>query len=222
MREVDPGAAREAVLARIRGALGPRAARAVPATLARPRTSSTRAERVERFRSELEAVGGHVRVVADLAAARAALAELAATLELRTLALSDHPLVRACCASLAGVETFDGWDDRQRLFACDAGLSSAQQAVAETGTLVLESSAERHRLVSLVPPIHLAVVPARSIVDGLDQALAAVRNGGEERPPRCVSLITGPSRTGDIEMKLVVGVHGPRELHVIVIEEVPE
>jgi len=118
------------------------------------------------------------------------------------------------------VHTFDGWSDRERLFASDLGITSAQVAVAETGTLVLESSSERSRLVSLVPPVHVAVLRANAILPGLGQVLAALEHSAGEAC--AVTLITGPSRTADIELELVVGVHGPRALHVIVLEEPSE
>lgn len=100
------------------------------------------------------------------------------------------------------------------IFDFDVGVSSAQAAIAETGTLVLDSSCERHRLVSLVPPVHIAVVNASSICETLSDALALLRKDKEISP--AVTFITGPSRTADIELTLAIGVHGPRELFVIV------
>ena len=217
--EHDSSAARDEILGRIRGALGERRASTPPAVHERPAATTTRPERVARFRAELEAVGGHVHLAADTAAASALLAGLAERLGIAELGLSDDPLVRAVAAPLERVTGFDGWTHRPRLFASDAGLSTAQHGIAETGTLALRSSAERHRLVSLVPPIHIALLPVERLVDGLDEVLAACGTPSGQ-PDRCVSFITGPSRTGDIEMQLVIGVHGPRELHVLLIDRV--
>jgi L-lactate dehydrogenase complex protein LldG len=90
-------------------------------------------------------------------------------------------------------------------------------AIAETGTLVLESDRERHRLVSLVPPIHIALVKAENIVPTLGEAFSVVRRGAGLS--RAITFITGPSRTADIELTLSIGVHGPKDLYVIVQEE---
>src|SRR5690606_18310272 len=106
------------------------------------------------------------------------------------------------------------------LFDCDVGASAAQWGIAETGSLVLESQHERHRLVSLIPRIHVALLPADRICETLGEALSRVRDGAEagEVPSAAITLVTGPSRTSDIELTLAIGVHGPQELHVIVME----
>jgi L-lactate dehydrogenase complex protein LldG len=100
------------------------------------------------------------------------------------------------------------------IFDYDVGISTAQAAIAETGTLVLDSARERHRLVSLVPPVHIAIVDASSIFQTLAEALAFIHRNGDISP--AVTFITGPSRTADIELTLAIGVHGPQELFVIV------
>jgi L-lactate dehydrogenase complex protein LldG len=103
---------------------------------------------------------------------------------------------------------------RDELFACDAGVTTAQWGIAETGTLVLESARERSRLISLVPPIHVALLSTRCICDSLGDALARV-----SITSHAITFITGPSRTSDIELTLVVGVHGPQTVHVLLMEE---
>jgi L-lactate utilization protein LutC len=102
------------------------------------------------------------------------------------------------------------------LFNSDVGVTNAQAGIAETGTLVLDSSVERNRLVSLVPPVHVAILDALRIYATLGETLAALQSGGELSP--AITLITGPSRTADIELTLTIGVHGPQELYVIVSE----
>lgn len=102
------------------------------------------------------------------------------------------------------------------LFKFDVGITRAQAGIAETGTLVLDSSVERNRLVSLVPPVHIAILNASQIYATLDETLAALQSSGELSP--AITFITGPSRTADIELTLTVGVHGPQELYVIVNE----
>ena len=221
--------ARDSILAAIGERLGrDRPAAQSPAEGARvPGTPSgldSPAARLERFRSVLERVGGQVSVVSDADAAAAELERIVIELGAREVAISDAPLVCAAAARLPGdVAVFDGWLDRARLAGCDLGLTSAQWGVAETGTLVLDSGRERHRLVSLVPPVHVAILESDVILSALGEALAAQHPnppdaGGGAPPAYALTLITGPSRTADIELTLVVGVHGPKELRVIVID----
>ncbi|NQU49993.1 MAG: lactate utilization protein [Planctomycetes bacterium] len=112
-----------------------------------------------------------------------------------------------------GVELFEGWNDREGLLTCDAGLTTAQIGIAESGTLGLIGDLEKHRLVSLVPPIHVAMLKRENIVGTMSEALSLVHQGG--LPSSLITFVTGPSRTADIELQLVLGVHGPRELRVV-------
>ena len=110
---------------------------------------------------------------------------------------------------------------RQQIIDSGIGVTGADYAVAETGSVVVIPRQGLSRLVSLVPPIHLAVVRAEDIVADLDDVFLFRRleyhqNGGEMGG--YLNFITGPSRTADIEMKLVVGVHGPREVHLVLLD----
>lgn len=107
---------------------------------------------------------------------------------------------------------------RADLFNYDVGVTSAQAGIAETGTLVLDSSVERNRLVSLVPPIHIAILDASRIYQTLGETLAVLQSGEEISP--AITFITGPSRTADIELTLAIGVHGPQQLYVIINQNV--
>jgi L-lactate utilization protein LutC len=105
---------------------------------------------------------------------------------------------------------------REDLFKSDVGVTRAQAAIAETGTLVLDSSVERNRLVSLVPPIHIAILNASQIYPKLTEVLTVLHTARELSST--ITFITGPSRTADIELTLAIGVHGPQELYVIVVQ----
>jgi L-lactate dehydrogenase complex protein LldG len=105
----------------------------------------------------------------------------------------------------------------ETLFRVDAGITGVECAVAESGTLVCQSGAGRVRGGSLIPPLHVALVKAPQVVPDLYDCLA--RYGGGAELPANVNLITGPSKTADIEGVLVTGVHGPREVHVILVEQ---
>jgi L-lactate dehydrogenase complex protein LldG len=97
------------------------------------------------------------------------------------------------------------------------GITSADYALAATGTLVMIASAEESRLVSLLPPAHIAVFPDSRILPDLDALLSELPFPAESASS--MVLITGPSRTADIEQILVRGVHGPGEIHAVIVEE---
>jgi L-lactate utilization protein LutC len=196
------------------------------------------------FCRALESVGGRCAVVRDAREAANVIRELIKRTNARRVAVSDSTLVR----SVVGLIESDAKSSQENgakaakdsvvkssenigaefvenapssaLFNCDIGVTSAQWAVAETGTLVLESDAERHRLASLVPPVHVALIESNQVRRSLGEVLAALRERGRDGLSRAVTFITGQSRTSDIELTLAVGVHGPGELHVIIIESV--
>jgi L-lactate dehydrogenase complex protein LldG len=103
------------------------------------------------------------------------------------------------------------------LYDADTGISDVAVAVAETGTIVMRSGPEHSRGIFVVPPVHVAVVRGSDIVaDMVDlwPRLAA----GDERPAATV-LVTGPSKTADIEGILITGVHGPREVNIVLVDD---
>ena len=153
------------------------------------------------FKENVESVAGHCVVTTDVADV---LRQIIADLGAQRVAVSDAP-------ELAGFGVVPGTSE---LFDFEVGITTAQAGIAETGTLVLDSSRERNRLVSIVPPVHIAILPASRICATLGEALAMLQNGKELSP--AITFITGPSRTADIELTLTIGVHGPKELYVII------
>lgn len=100
------------------------------------------------------------------------------------------------------------------------GISSAKYAIAETGTIIEVSTNDAIRLVSTLPLVHIALVNQDTIFPTLDDATDILNTAFNDHSKNCVvSFISGPSRTGDIEMKLTLGVHGPKESHVIVYKD---
>jgi L-lactate dehydrogenase complex protein LldG len=100
----------------------------------------------------------------------------------------------------------------------EVGLSHATAAVAETGTLVLASGKDNPTTINFLPEHHIVVVDAADVDGDLETALARIRKRfGKGEMPRTVNLISGPSRSGDIEQKIILGAHGPRALHLIVV-----
>ncbi len=101
----------------------------------------------------------------------------------------------------------------------EVSLTPAFAAIAETGTLMLTSGPGRPTTLNFLPETHIVLLEAGQVVGALEEAWSRLRaQTGAGAMPRTVNLITGPSRSGDIEQKLQMGAHGPRRLHIIVID----
>ena len=96
------------------------------------------------------------------------------------------------------------------------GITGTFCAIAETGTLVVLTGQGSPTATTLLPDTHIAVVRADRIVSGMEEAFALVRSE-RGRLPRAVNMISGPSRTGDIEQTIVLGAHGPYQVHIVVL-----
>jgi L-lactate dehydrogenase complex protein LldG len=107
---------------------------------------------------------------------------------------------------------------RGHLAGIDIGFSVADWGIAETGSLVLESSSEELRLATMVSEIHVAVIP-KSKIRATAEDLYAELKGYMNQKPNYLAFVTGPSRTADIERVLALGVHGPLELHILILED---
>ncbi len=95
------------------------------------------------------------------------------------------------------------------------GLSTAEWAIAETGSLVIEGGPGKGRSVTLLPPVHVAIVPVDKVLGTVPDAIA--KYAADDKAPANLTFHTGPSKSGDIEMTLAVGVHGPGEVHVVLV-----
>ena len=215
--------AREAILASIRRNLATsepfdtawsehRGHTAVTAALNEPRLSHD--ETVENFRNNLELLGAHFTLVSSETEAADHIEAAIEKLGAKRIAISDSALVKRLVDETYGAELVENAEP-SFLFESDLGITSAQWAIAETGTLVLESEKESHRLTSLVPPVHLCVLKASCV----RQTLGEILEQTGKSLSRTMTFITGASRTSDIELTLAIGVHGPGELHVIVIAD---
>jgi L-lactate dehydrogenase complex protein LldG len=175
---------------------------------------------VDLFKASLEAVDGHCLVARNESEVVETLTQIIRQLQGtrlggRRLAISDDPEVeRLIQQTDLDVDELAITPSASDVFRFDVGISRAQAGIAETGTLLLDSSRERHRLVSLVPPVHIAILNADQIVGTLGEALSLLRQGEQVTP--LATFVTGPSRTADIELTLAIGVHGPQELFVVV------
>jgi L-lactate utilization protein LutC len=178
------------------------------------------ADPVARFRDELSAAGGHFHPAVDAKAATALVLGLLRERGVRRVLLGWGPVLNtldlAEATRAAGLEPIRIEEaTREATFAADAGVSGVDYLIAETGTIVLESRSDQPRSVSLLPPLHIAVAGRHQLVPDLFDLFEGPV--ASERVPACVSLITGPSKTGDIELRLVTGVHGPGEVHVVLV-----
>jgi len=110
--------------------------------------------------------------------------------------------------------------NRTRAIEADIGVTGVNYAIAETGTCVVPASSEVGRLVSLAPPLYVAVVKKGQVLPSLDELFTMQRkNFLDGNQDSYTSLISGPSRSADIEYTLVTGVHGPGEVHLLLVEE---
>lgn len=208
---------REALLHRVRTALGRSVDQPVPAPPA-ARIVVPEVDLEARITSLLANVAALAGKTHRAATGEDACAYVAAAIEGRRAVASNAPFLRECgITELANVRS--GVTDRQELrelcATFEVGITSADYALADTGSLVLLSSPQEARMISLLPPAHIALVPAGRILSGLDELFTVV-----PKPADLTSsmvIITGPSRTADIEQILVRGVHGPGEIHVVVV-----
>jgi L-lactate dehydrogenase complex protein LldG len=182
-------------------------------------------EPVERFKTELELVGGKVAIAASL-------------VEVQALLRAELDFWKARQIVSWAAAEFDGWG-LDRIFAekeclcyrpsadpeaqaafrkaaleADVGITAVDFAIANTGTLAIAARAGRPRSVSLLPTVHFALVKESQLVDRLGHAFTGYRNAGSLVASN-VHFITGPSRTSDIENDLSIGVHGPAAVSVI-------
>ncbi|NDJ59796.1 MAG: hypothetical protein GYB67_01655 [Chloroflexi bacterium] len=184
---------------------------------------------LERFRAELELLKGEVFVVDGDEAARAQVQALLEQHNARRVLAWDfaHVPVEGLAESIRalGVEIIQPdthGPDRdavlQRSKTAEVSLTGADAAAATTGTLIVSTGPGKGRLPTVLAPVHIAIIRLDQLVTRIEDWVAAQRAKGLEVPTDVANFcfITGPSRTGDIEMQLVLGVHGPGQLQVIV------
>lgn len=208
---------RENILHKVRTALGRSVDQAPPpAPPARICVASIGMEaKIESFLDRVEALAGRTH---HARSGDEALEYVRHVVDGRPAVASNAPLLVECgVTSLPSVRS--GLTDREELRAlCSTaavGITSADYCLADTGTLVMIASPHEARLISLLPPAHIAVVSAERMLSGLDELLETVPLPAERASS--MVLITGPSRTADIEQTLVRGVHGPGEIHVVIV-----
>jgi L-lactate dehydrogenase complex protein LldG len=220
--------ARDAILGRVRKALGATGDRAgaraeADAYIAahrhgpRPRMPEDLVDRFIRRATDMESTIGRI---ADAAAIPAAVARYLDGLALPASLAAQKAHAGVCWPEFAALD----WSGAElRIEARPTvgndvlAITGCFCAIAETGTLVVLAGADTPTASTLLPATHVAVLRAERIVSGMEEAFALIRR---ERGalPRAVNLISGPSRTGDIEQTVVVGAHGPYRVHILVVD----
>jgi L-lactate dehydrogenase complex protein LldG len=192
------------------------------------RSKLTTPELAFRLTQELEAVGGVVHRADSSDEARVHITKLLRGLQARHIVRTRAPILEELDLDRAlfeaGIESVvcdlkvaSGETIRDAAFSAHAGITGVDYGVAETGTLALLTRPAEGRAVSLVPPVHIGVLRVRDIVFELGELFerAVARDRGL---PSALTFVTGPSSTADIELVHTVGVHGPRELHLVLVD----
>ena len=205
---------RDVILARVRSSLGRSPDSSIPPAVpgrVAPRVAGPPVAELDSFLDELNKVGARTDRIrpADLVVA---LDSLVTAQSIRKATMWETPQLQSLglgatlCA--LGVEILSPHADKHVLAACDLGVTGVDAAFPETGTMLLRSTPDRPRIVSLMPRIHLALVDPAVLQPDLSPALQQVKGEGHW------VFVTGPSRTADIELTTTIGVHGPKMLIV--------
>jgi L-lactate dehydrogenase complex protein LldG len=221
--------ARDAILNRVRGALKPQAGDGTARTAAVAERLSKAPKGIIPARGQLpdgeraalfSAMAEKLSATVERAAGHDAVPEaVAAYLRQRNLPASlrmgdDERLVAMPWEEQRSLQVRRGASDGND----EVGLSHATGAIAETGTLVMVSGKDNPTTINFLPEHHIVVVDAADIAGDLEAVLAKIREKfGKGKMPRTLNLISGPSRSGDVEQKIILGAHGPRALHIIVV-----
>jgi L-lactate dehydrogenase complex protein LldG len=220
-------AQREAILGRVRAALGKRgrdakaiaAAQAVIAAHAQGPRPQLPADLVLRFLQRATDMQSTVERLDDRREIPTAVVRYLDSLSLPE-ALAAQKSSRGVCWPEFGDLDWKGAgldiDARPTTGDDRLGITGAFCAIAETGTLLVVSGADTPTATTLLPDTHIAVVSAERIVAGMEDAFDLIRRE-LGRLPRAVNMISGPSRTGDIEQTIVLGAHGPYRVHILVL-----
>jgi L-lactate dehydrogenase complex protein LldG len=221
--------ARDEILANIRASLGVSGAEAprrmavrerltqAPSGVVPARGQGDDATRLATFKSEAERAKASVVEVAEASDVPNEIARYLRDANLpATLRMGEDSRLAAMPWAETALELSHGPTDGHDL----NGLSAAFAAVAESGTLALTSGADNPTTLNFLPDNHVVVVFARDVVADYESVWRNLRaRFGKGEMPRTLNFITGPSRSADIEQTLLLGAHGPRRLHIVVVKE---
>lgn len=109
--------------------------------------------------------------------------------------------------------------DAAKLGEMEIGVTGCEALIARSGSIMVSSAQQKGRVMTAFPPVHVVVAFTSQLVPDIKSALSQIRQRYEGRMPGMLSLVTGPSRTADIEKTLVMGAHGPKELYVFLVQD---
>ena len=193
-------------------------------------------ELAERFEAELESLGCNSHRASSLKELEEKLCSILVQVQAKSVVLSRNPILnqlqigkmlenrgqRVVMWPANTAERLETGSFGEECFRAGAGITGVDFALAETGSLVLTSFTEGSQLASLAPPVHIALYTRSQIRASLDEVLANLpvsRDPGRPSPARSLVFVSGTSRTADIEQILIRGVHGPRSVHGILVED---
>jgi L-lactate dehydrogenase complex protein LldG len=181
-----------------------------------PAVGTSKKAQFEAFAQASAGLKTDFRHVEDEAAGISALREIAKQEGWQRVASHHGESTDGACKKLKlpTLWTDSGYDVNE-MESCDAGITQCDALVAQTGTIVLTTRSGGGRALSVLPPHHVVLARARQMVRDLPAAFALLKKQYGDNYPSMMTLITGPSRTGDIERILVLGAHGPKKLTVI-------
>ncbi|MGD8342607.1 MAG: lactate utilization protein [Desulfobacterales bacterium] len=216
---------RDQILNRLHAALGERP-QVIPEPAELTLASLDRSQKIDKLKTLMEAMRTEVHVIDDQDWTTH-LKDLLKKRDLKTLLYAPGTPVgdrlqakwEGASDELPELVTYGGQieDFKEQLFGIDAAVTSTVGGIAEIGAVILWPDEKEPRLMSLVPPIHIAVLQAEKIYTTFSEAIEA--EDWAQKMPTNVVLISGPSKTADIELTLAFGVHGPKELIVLILHE---
>jgi len=177
---------------------------------------ASEAERIARFSERCRELKADFLLLDEVSRLPAALAALVEREGFRRIATHRSELTDAACRDLpASVLDTNGGYDKHELERADAGITACDALVAQTGSVLVSSRSAGGRGISVLPPHHVVLARREQLVPDLFAAFELIQRRYASDFPSMLSLITGPSRTGDIERVLVLGAHGPKRLTIL-------
>jgi len=220
---------RENILSRIRGALRVPARRPLGMTetplpkpedhrRVLPKVGPSESDRISLFAANAEELRARFVVLPGIEALETEMRSIRDAEGWTRIASHRGEMTDIVCAKL-GVPVLltDGGYDKNELEACQAGVTECDALIAQTGSVLVSSRSSGGRALTVLPPHHIVLARHSQLVADLPEAMALVRKKYHPNYPSMISIITGPSRTGDIERILVLGAHGPKKLTILLI-----
>lgn len=188
---------------------------------------------IDKFEAELQKVDGNTHRAGSLKELDEILRSILQQHQVQSVVCTRNPMLKALGLS----DKFSAWgltstvwsgigngrnSFKEKAFSAEVGVTGVEFMLAESGSLVLTSQTEGAQLASLAPPTHIALYrrsQARASLEEVLERLPVPADPNQAVPGRAVVFITGPSRTADIEQVLIRGVHGPKEVHAILVED---